>query len=276
MQQLGPAPQTDHSEGRPDLLHGTMTISISPDAFGSPLITWAGLSTLGGLLAGGALFTRNAARLGSGRRAAIAAATAASLGGIAGARLLHIVDYPEFYADAPFQAFYLWNGGLSLWGAVLGGLSAGLWRAWRSGLAPTETADAAALPGLVGLAVGWTGSVISGDPAGAATSLPWGIVYAHSASPAFADGAATHAVAVYEMLLTAAVALGVWTWGQRAPKGMRVPLALAAWGTGRFLIAFVRLDPAWLGLQQTQWIGLMALAATGLWALRSHRIRGNA
>ena len=250
-----------------------MTFSLSPDAFGSPLITWAGLSALAGLLIGGALFARGAARLIAGRRAAIAIAVAASLGGIAGARLLHIADYPDFYAAAPFQTLYLWNGGLSLWGAVLGGLAAGLWRARKAGLAPAETADAAASPGLVGIAVGWTGGVIAGDPAGAATSLPWAVVYAHPASPAFADGAAAHPVAVYELLLTAAVALGVWVWGRRAPSGMRVLLALAAWGVGRFLIAFARLDPSWLGLQQTQWLGLAAVAAVGLWALRERRIR---
>lgn len=251
-----------------------MTISASPDAFGSPLITWAGLSALAGLLIGGALFARGAARLE--RRPAVAVAVAASLGGIAGARLLHVADYPEFYAAAPFQTFYLWNGGLSLWGAVLGGLAAGLWRASKAGLAPAETADAAALPGLIGIVVGWTGSVVAGDPAGAATSLPWAVVYAHPGSPAFAAGAPAHPAAVYELLLTAAVALGVLVWGQRAPKGMRVPLALAAWGAGRFLIAFVRLDPSWLGLQQTQWIGLIALAGTSLWALRARRMKENA
>ena len=249
----------------------TMTISLTPYAFGSPLITWAGLATLAGLLIGGALFARAAAPLGASRRDACAITLAASLGGIAGARLLHIADYPSFYADAPFQALYLWNGGLSLWGAVLGGLAAGLWRAGRAGLAPAETADAAALPGLAGVAVGWTGSAAAGDPAGAASSLPWAIAYAHPASPAFADGAAAHPVAAYELLLTAAVALGVRRWGRRAPRGMLAPLALAAWGAGRFLIAFVRLDPAWLGLQQTQWIGLIALAAAAFCALRSRR-----
>ena len=248
-----------------------MTISLTPYAFGSPFITWAGLSTIVGLLIGGALFARAAAPLGATPRVAVAIVVAASLGGLAGARLLHIADYPTFYANAPFQALYLWNGGLSLWGAVLGGLAAGLWRAGRAGLALRDAADAAALPGLVGLAVGWTGGVLTGDPVGVAASLPWAVVYAHPASPAFADGAAAHPVAAYELLLTAAVALAAWRWRRRAPRGMLAPLALAAWGAGRFLIAFARLDPTWLELRQTQWVGLAALAAVGLWALRSRR-----
>ena len=224
---------------------------------------------LAGLLIGGALFARAVARRGVGGREAARIVVAASLGGIAGARLLHIADYPGFYADAPFQMLYLWNGGLSLWGGMIGGLAAGLWRARAAGLRAAETADAAALPGLVGLAVGWMGSAVAGDPAAASTSLPWAVVYAHPASPAFADGAASHPVAAYETLLAGALALAVWRWGSRAPAGMLTPLALAVWGAGRFLIEFARLDPAWLGLQQTQWIALVALAAVGLWALRS-------
>lgn len=246
-----------------------MTISVGPYAFGSALITWAGLLTLAGLLVGGAMFAQAVARRGVGRRASARIVVAAALGGIAGARLLHIADYPGFYADAPFRMLYLWNGGLSLWGGVIGGLAAGLCRARMAGLRPAEAADAAAFPGLVGLAVGWAGSVVGGDPAASSTTLPWAVVYAHPASPAFADGAASHPIAAYETLLAGALALAVWRWGRRVPAGMLTPLALAAWGAGRFLIGFARLDPAWLGLQQTQWIALVALAAVGLWALRS-------
>ncbi len=248
-----------------------MTISLTPYAFGSPFITWAGLSTLAGLLIGGALFVRASAQLGATRRDAFAIVVAASLGGIAGARLLHIADYAAFYADAPFQALYLWNGGLSLWGAALGGLAAGLWRARRAGLALGETADAAALPGIIGLAVGWAGGVVAGHPAGAAASLPWAVAYAHPASSSFADGAAAHPVAAYELLLAGAVALSVWRWGRRIPQALIVPLTLAAWGGGRFLIAFACIDPVWLGLRQTHWIGLVALAAVGVWVFRSRR-----
>lgn len=261
----------DHTAGVAAHGDAAMTISLTPYAFGSPFITWAGLSALLGLLIGGALFARAAAPLGPTPRGVAATVIAASLGGLVGARLLHIADYPTFYADAPFQALYLWNGGLSLWGAVLGGLAAGAGWASRAGLSLRDAADAAALPGLVGLAIGWTGGVLTGDPVGAASSLPWAIAYAHPASPAFADGAAAHPVAAYELLLTVAVALAAWLWRGRAPKGMLAPLALAAWGAGRFLIAFARLDPTWLELRQTQWIGLAALAAVGLWALRSRR-----
>ena len=150
----------------------------------------------------------------------------------------------------------------------------GLWRAGRAGARPCgDGGRAAALPSLAGVAVGWTGSAAAGDPAGAASSLPWAIAYAHPASPAFADGAPPRTpVAAYELLLTAAGRAWRAALGKaRAPRGMLMPLALAAWGAGRFLIAFVRLDPAWLGLQQTQWIGLIALAAAALCALRSRR-----
>ena len=98
----------------------TMTISLTPYAFGSPLITWAGLATLAGLLIGGALFARAAAPLGASRRDACAITLAASLGGIAGARLLRRSTPTRRSKRSIFGTAASRYGG-----AVLGGLAAG-------------------------------------------------------------------------------------------------------------------------------------------------------
>lgn len=246
-----------------------MTISYGPYAFGSPFITWAAVFTIAGILIGGALFARAMARHGAERRTAFGIVLAAVFGGLAGARLLHMLDYPDFYTAAPFHVFYLWNGGFSLWGGVLGGLAAGLWKAGRDGFARPLAADAAAFPGAIGLAVGRFGGVIGGDPPAGESTLPWAVTYNHPGSPAFTDGAAMHPAALYEMLWDIAVALAVLRWGRRAPEGAAMPLALAAWAVGRFVIAFARVDPVTFGLQQAQWVGLIVVAAVVVWAWRS-------
>lgn len=252
-----------------------MTISLGPYAFNSPFITWAALFMIAGIFIGGALFARAASRHGVERRTAFGIVLVSVFGGLAGARLFHILDYLDFFADAPFHIVYLWEGGYSLWGGVLGGLTAGLWKAGREGLDRAPVADAAVVPGLVGLAIGRLGGVLGGDPPAAASSLPWAVAYDHPGSAAFANGAAVHPAALYEMLWDVAVALCVVRWGRRLPEGAAMPFALAAWAAGRFFIAFVRLDPVTLGLQQAQWVGLAVVAAVALWAWRSRlRARG--
>ena len=246
-----------------------MTISYSPYAFGSPFITWAGLFMIAGIIVGGALFTRALARQDVSRREACGIVLFSVFGGLIGARLFHIVDYLDFFTGAPFHIIYLWEGGYSLWGGVLGGLAAGLWKTGRAGLFRPSMADAAVVPGLLGLATGRLGGIIGGDPPATESSLSWAVVYDHPDSFAFASGAAVHPVAGYEMLLSAAIALCMLCCGRRLPQEATMPLALAAWGAGRFIIAFVRLDPVTLGLQQAQWVGLVAIAVVALWAWRS-------
>jgi len=51
------------------------------------------------------------------------------IGGIIGARIYHVVDkWGEIYSLNPQSAFYVWNGGLGIWGAVIGGtITASIW-----------------------------------------------------------------------------------------------------------------------------------------------------
>ena len=250
-----------------------MTLSYGPYAFGSPFITWAGLFMIAGILAGGTLFACAMPRQGASRRTALRLVLVSVLCGIAGARLFHVVDYWDFFSGAPFHVVYLWEGGYSLWGGVLGGLAAGLWKAGRDGLERASIADAAALPGLLGLAIGRVGGFLGGDPPATESSLPWAVVYDHPDSFAYAGGAAVHPVALYELLWDAVAALVVLRCRKRLPEGAVMPLALAVWGAGRAAISLVRLDPTMLGLQQAQWVGLLVLVAVALWAGRS-RLRG--
>lgn len=47
----------------------------------------------------------------------------AVIGGVVGARLYHVIDYwGRYYFLSPIKVLYVWEGGLAIWGAILGGL----------------------------------------------------------------------------------------------------------------------------------------------------------
>ena len=248
-----------------------MTIAIDPNAFGAPLLPWATLFALAGVAVGVALFVRRGPALGVSRRAAYRLALWAVLWGLVGARVGHVADHAGFFADAPFEVIYLWNGGLSLWGAIIGGVAGLAWHARRWTASLGRLLDLAAVPAFAGMALGRAGDLLVGERPATPTSLPWGVEYAHvDAEAHVAGGVAVHPVAAYELLVDAAVLGLLLRFGRRSlPDGVRSALAISTYAAFRFVIAFARTDPAWGGLQQAQWLGLVVVAAAAWWLRRS-------
>ena len=257
-----------------------MTLSIDPYVFGVAPLTWVSLFTLGAIALTVGLLLHGAGKLGVSRSAVYAVALRAVLWGLLGARLLHVADYSGLYADAPLSALYLWSGGLSLWGGVLAASAGGLWHARRRGFALGRFADAAALAGLWGMALGRLGDFLAGERPAGPTGLPWGVEYAHPDAAAHVDGVAVHPVALYEGLWDLAVVGLLWalSTGRLArlgrgplPEGATFAAAIGAYAAGRLVIGLARVDPALLGLQQAQWIALAVLAAVAYYAWRQRR-----
>lgn len=58
--------------------------------------------------------------------------------GLIGARGFHVLDHWShgFSAD-PIRALYIWQGGLAIWGGVIGGVIGAIlfaWRRWRGAM----------------------------------------------------------------------------------------------------------------------------------------------
>jgi phosphatidylglycerol---prolipoprotein diacylglyceryl transferase len=180
--------------------------------------------------------------------------------GIVGARIYHVITSPQDYfgvGGSPIRAFYIWEGGLGIWGAVAGG-TLGAWLAARQlGLPLTVLADALA-PGLpVAQAIGRFGNWFNNELYGRATTLPWGL-QVHDmdrSNPGHAtviDGKPVtlpglyHPTFLYEAIWDLATALFVFLLDRRFKfgRGRAFALYVMAYTAGRFWIELLRVDEA--------------------------------
>ncbi len=189
--------------------------------------------------------------------------------GIVGARLYHVATDPELYFAAgkhPLDALKIWNGGLGIWGAVLGGAVGAWFGCRRAGVRLDVLADALA-PGLpVAQAVGRLGNYFNQELFGRPTTLPWGLMIDHAHRPAGYQRYATfHPTFAYELVWDLGVATLVWAVDRRWPlrRGRAFALYAMAYVTGRFWIEDLRIDAAnhILGLRLNEWTCLAVFAA---------------
>jgi phosphatidylglycerol:prolipoprotein diacylglycerol transferase len=76
------------------------------------------------------------------------------VGGIVGARLFHVADHLSFYAANPLLIPQVWEGGIAVYGAFIGGLLGGGLAAYRKRLNAWPLLDIAAPAMLIGQAIG--------------------------------------------------------------------------------------------------------------------------
>jgi prolipoprotein diacylglyceryl transferase len=177
--------------------------------------------------------------------------------GILGGRLYHVISSPRSYFGEdgdPLRAFFVWEGGLGIWGAVaLGGV--GAWIACRRrGIPLPAFADAVAPGLLVAQAIGRLGNWFNNELYGGPTDLPWALtIYEWSGGQAVTgpDGEPVvlgtfHPTFLYEMLWNlAAAAVVIWADRRfRLSHGRVFALYVALYSAGRLWIELLRIDPA--------------------------------
>ena len=243
-------------------------ININPDMFnlGTFNVTWHGFLTFVAVALAMVLVVRWARRERIHPDIVYNTATWAILGGIVGARAVHVIDQWDFYSQNPGQIVAIWRGGIALYGAILGGFVGGAIFAAIRNYPVGRLADVTAPAMLISQFVGRIGDIINGEHCASATGMPWGFVYDHPASPAnlcaTPASTAVHPVIAMEMLWDMAVFGIIWNLrGRLRPHGSLFLFYLALYSLGRLFITFFREDKVWfLELQQAQLIAIVVLA----------------
>lgn len=265
---------------------GGIPINIDPTLLrAGPLqITWHGFFTAVGTLVGIWLAVQWALRAGFTEDDTVSVAMWGVIGAIVGARLFHVVDQWDFYSRDPISILRVNEGGLAIYGTVVGGPLLGAIYAWRRGLNVPRLADVAAPCLIIGMAIGRIGDIINGEHHGAhAEGFPLAVVYTNP-NTLGEIGVPVHLAVGYELLMDLVIfAFLVWlargilrsrkgglrfAWRPRYPSdGMLFWTYLTVYSLGRFFIQFYRVDtPFALGLSQAQLLSIV-MAMVGVWAL---------
>lgn len=181
------------------------------------------------------------------------------VGGVIGARALHVALNWGYFHTNPVEIVQLWAGGLEWHGALAGALLTGYEVARLRRVQISALTDALALAFPVGAALAWLGCLMSSCAYGQevrslADHSPLVVSELRDIYGALAPRYNTQVFGVAWSLLTLAMA-ALLAW-RGALAGRRLWAALAFYSVGALLIAGLRADPMpmWAGLRADQWL----------------------
>jgi len=143
-------------------------------------IRWYALAYVAGLFLGWLYIRYLARRLGGllDPRQADDLLVWVTLGVVLGGRLGHVLFYkPGYYVDHPVEIFYVWQGGMSFHGGLLGVTLALILFAHRRNVSGFATADLVTCAVPLGLLFGRLANFINGELFGRASTVSWAMVF---------------------------------------------------------------------------------------------------
>jgi phosphatidylglycerol---prolipoprotein diacylglyceryl transferase len=197
------------------------------------------------------------------------------LGVVIGGRLGYCLFYkPGYYLEHPLEILYVWQGGMSFHGGLLGVVVAEMWYAWSRKRPLLEVADFVAPCVPTGLMMGRIGNFINGELWGrvADPSLPWGMVFRG------AGDAPRHPSQIYQILLEGLLLfILLWIYARKERKpGQVAAFFLVGYGIFRFIAEYFREPDAHLGLlalgmSMGQWLCVPMIVGGALLWWWAHR-----
>ena len=241
-------------------------LRFSPTAlhvFGLTIHWYGAIIALGMALAVG-LAARRCRPMGLPRDTALDLALIGIPAAIVGARLYYVLFSWREYADAPLRALRIWEGGMAIYGGIIGGVLAGWVYARRKKLPFLKLADLAAPSFALGQAVGRWGNFVNQEAYGAVAARAWQMRFPISVFIQ-ADGQWHYAAFFYESvwcLLIAAALLAAGRRGLFRRDGDCFAGYVFLYALERALVEGLRADSLYLGgVRVSQLLSLAALIA---------------
>lgn len=218
--------------------------TINPVAFtiGGHAFAWYGIIIAAGFLLAFAYAVKSCKRFRVNEDHFIDVVIVGIIGGVIGARLYFVLfSTSDQYIRNPASVFYIWEGGLGIYGGIIGGLLCGAIVAKLHKMKIAAVFDLVSLGFLIGQSIGRWGNFVNQEAFGSATSLPWRMV---SERTDVVSTAGVHPCFLYESLwcLLGFILLHIFSRRFRRYDGQVFLLYVAWYGIGRFFIEGLRTD----------------------------------
>jgi len=167
------------------------------------------------------------------------------IGGVAGARVYHVLSMLPYYTQNPIQVLAIWHGGLGIWGAIAGGIISAVVYLRKNKESTLYWLDLMSVVFPLGQAIGRWGNYFNSEILGTPTTLPWGLyVPIYNRPREYASFTKFHPLFLYESILSIILFFLLYTLYRKyrhiIPLGVFLFIYLGCYSTIRFFLEYLR------------------------------------
>ncbi len=223
-------------------------------------IMWYAITMIVGILAGFYFAEREAKRRGEDVDEFTNVVFLAVIGGIIGARLYYVAFKWDYYSQNIKEILNFRQGGLAIYGALIGAILVGYFVAKKRGQDPIMLLDISAPSIALGQAIGRWGNFINQEAYGYQTDLPWAVII---------DGVGHHPTFLYESIGDFLIFLFLTYYARKHQtfKGEITAGYMVLYGILRSLVEGLRTDSLYLGPFRISQLLSIVIALVGIYII---------